>query len=98
MLENSKDVLHIVAAVSIATLVFFICWSLYYVIASARRTFKLIKRVERGVEKAEDLIDLIRDKVASSATYLNLLSNLVKKGIDFAERRSERKKSANKKK
>jgi hypothetical protein len=91
MLENSKDVLNIISAVSIAALVFFLCWALYYVIASARRTFKLVKRIEESVEKAESLIELIKSKVASSATYLSLLSNLVKKGMDFAEKRNERK-------
>lgn len=98
MLESSKDVLNIISALSIVTLVFFLCWALYYVIAGARRTFKLVKRVEQGVEKAESLIDLIRDKVSSSATYLNLLSNLVKRGMDFADKRSERKEDANDKK
>jgi hypothetical protein len=68
------------------------------VIAGARRAFKLVKRIEQGIEKAESLIDLIRDKVSSSATYLNLLSNLVKKGMDFAEKRNERKKENNEKK
>jgi hypothetical protein len=98
MLENSKDLLNIVSAISIATLVFFICWALYYVIASARRTFKLVKRIEQGVEKAESLIDLIKDKVSSSATYLNILSNLVKKGMDFTEKRSEKKREGSEKK
>lgn len=98
MLENSKDVLNIVSAISIAILVFFLCWALYYVIAGVRSTFKLVKRVEQGVEKAESLIDLIRNKVSSSATYLSLLSNLVKRGMDFAEQRSEKKKERSEKK
>jgi len=98
MLENSKDVLNIVSAISIAALAFFLCWALYYIIASVRSTFKLVKRIEQGVEKAESLIDLIRDKVSSSATYLNLLSNLVKKGMDFAEKRNNRKRENNDKK
>ena len=46
------------------------------------------------MEKAESLIDLIKDKVSSSASYLMILSNLVKKGFDFAEQRQERKRSA----
>lgn len=98
MLENSNDILNIVSAISIATLVLFLCWALYYVIAGVRSTFKLVKRIEQGVLKAESLIDLIRNKVSSSATYLSLLSNLVKRGMDFAEQRSEKKKERNEKK
>ena len=94
MLETSKDILNLVAAFSIATLVFFICWALYYIIASGKRTFHLIKRIESGVEKAESLIDLIKDKVSSSASYLMILSNLIKKGFDFVEQKQENKRSA----
>lgn len=98
MLESSRDLLNLVAAISIAVLVFFLCWALFYVISSARRTFRLIKRVEKGVEKAESLIDLIRDKISSSASYLLLISNLIKKGIEFAENRKDSKQEDDNKK
>lgn len=91
MLETSKDLLNLAVAVSISVLVFFLCWALFYVISSARRAFRLIKKVERGVEKAESLIDLIRDKVSRSSSYLILISDLIKRGIEFAENRIDSK-------
>lgn len=93
MLETSRDILNLVLSLSVAIFVFFLCWALFYLIASARRTFRLIRRVEQGVEKAEALIDLIKEKVSSSASYLILLSNLVKKGMEFAEKRRDDKHS-----
>lgn len=98
MLESSKDILNIVAAISIATLVFFLCWALYYVIFSARKTFKLVKRTEKSIEKFESLIDLIKDKISGGSAYLSLLSSLVKKGMDFADYRARKKNSASNKK
>lgn len=90
MLESSKDILNLVAAISIATLVFFLCWALYYIISTARSGFKVVRKVERGVDKAESLIDLVKEKISSSASYFMILSNLVQKGIDIFENRKFR--------
>lgn len=90
MIENSKDILNLIAALSIATLAFFICWALYYLISTARSGFKVVKKVERGIDKAESLIDLVKEKISSSASYLMILSNLVQKGIDIFENRKFR--------
>lgn len=105
MFETSRDILNWVLALSAASLAFFLCWSLYYLIASAQRIFRLIKQVERGVSKAEDLIDLVRNKVSGSAAYLSVLGELLKRGVEFAQAKrqrqstsgSENKKTKNKK-
>lgn len=87
MIISSKDILNLVAAISIATLVFFLCWALYYIISTVRSSFKVVKKVEKGVDKVESLIDLIKEKISSSTSHLILFSNLIKKGIDFFEKR-----------
>lgn len=87
MFESSKDILNLVAAISIASLAFFLCWALYYIITSARSSVRVIRKVEQGVDKAESLIDLVKEKLSSSASYLMILSNLVKKGIEIFENR-----------
>lgn len=87
MFETSRDILNWVLAVSIGVLAFFLCWSLYYFIASAQRIFKLIKQVEKGVSKAEELIELIEKKIAGSASYMVILGELIKRGMEFAKNR-----------
>jgi len=94
MFETSRDILNWVLAASAGVLAFFICWSLYYFIAAAQRIFRLIKHVEQGVEKAETLIDLIKEKVSGSASYLMILGELLKRGMDFAKERGQRRYSA----
>lgn len=89
MFETSRDILNLVMSLSIAVLVFFICWALYYFIASAQRIFRLIKHVETGVEKAEALLDLIKEKISNSSSYLMILGEILKRGLDFAKSRGD---------
>lgn len=85
MFETSRDILNWVLAASAGALAFFLCWSLYYFIASAQRIFRLIKNVEQGVAKAEALLDLIKDKISGSASYLMILGEILKRGVEFAK-------------
>lgn len=87
MFETSRDILNWVLAVSIGVLAFFLCWSLYYFIASAQRIFKLVKQIERGVTKAEHLIDFIQQKISGSASYMVIIGELIKRGMEFAKSR-----------
>ena len=89
MFATSHDILNWVLAASSGVLVFFLCWSLYYFIASAQRIYRLIKQVEKGVTKAESLMDLIREKISSSASYLAVFGEILKRGMEFAKDRKE---------
>ncbi len=90
MFETSRDILNWVLAASAGALAFFLCWSLYYFIASAQRIFRLIKHVEQGVAKAEALLDLIKDKISGSASYLMILGEILKRGVEFAKSKRRR--------
>ena len=90
MFETSGDILNWILAASSGVLVFFLCWALYYFIASAQRIYRLIKQVETGVTKAENLIDLIKEKLSSSASYLAILGELLKRGMEFAKDRRQK--------
>jgi hypothetical protein len=79
MLENSRDILNWALALSSLTIAFFICWGLYYLISTFRRGFHLIKKGEGLIFKVENLIDSIKSKVSSSASYLFMITELVKK-------------------
>lgn len=85
MFETSRDILNWVLAFSAGALALFLCWSLYYFIVSAQRIFRLIKHVEQGVEKAESLIDLVKEKVNGSASYLMMFAEILKRAMNFAQ-------------
>jgi biopolymer transport protein ExbB/TolQ len=90
MLETSKDILNISIAVAIVVLVIFLCWAIYYLIANLRRINRISKQVERGVIKAEDLIDLLKGKIKQSSSYIFVLGRLAEKAIEhFINRKSK---------
>lgn len=90
MLETSKDILNISIAVAIVILVIFLCWAIYYLIANLRRINRISKQLERGVIKAEDLIDLLKGKIKQSSSYILVLGRLAERAIEhFISRKTK---------
>lgn len=79
MLETSKDILNLVLAISIATLTIFLCLGLYYLITTFKKALSLVKKGEDIISKIEMVLDLVKNKVSSSASYIFTLGELVKK-------------------
>jgi hypothetical protein len=92
MFTTSRDVLNLVLSICITAFTFFLCWSLYYFIASVRNIHRLIKRIEDGVTKAEEIIALVKDKLKNSSVYLMILGELAKKAIEFIQTKRQEKK------
>ncbi len=97
MLSTSGDILNIVLAVSVAILTFFLCWAIYYFVASMQKIYRLIKRIEAGVTKAEELLDIAKGKLKNSAAYFMILGEVAKKAMEFVKDKRD-KKTADKKK
>jgi len=83
MLETSKDLLLIVIAFCVLWFTFFICWLLYYIISIIGSTRRIIKAIQQKVEKVDEVIDLVKSKIESSATYLGLIVEGVGKLVDY---------------
>ena len=79
MLETSRDVLNWTLAISLASLIFFLCWTIYYFIAALRRGLRVIKTAENILAKAENLLDSIKSKLSNSASYILMFGELVQK-------------------
>ncbi len=82
MFNTSRDILNIVLAVSIAGLSVFLCWSLYYLIASLRSVYKVLREIEETIQRIGDLTRFIRDKIESGAVVFNGLSE---KALDLVQ-------------
>lgn len=89
MFETSRDILNISISVSVVVLVIFLCVALYYLIANLKRINKISQQIEGGVDKINNLVDLIKSKIKQSSSYLLLLGNLVDKAVDFFNRKKE---------
>lgn len=67
MFDTSKDILNIVLAVSALGLTVFICWSLWYLIATLKSVYKAIKEIMAAVEKVGELVNLIESKIEAGS-------------------------------
>ena len=92
MFSTSLDVLNLVLAVCVVALTFFLCWAIYYFVASVQRINRISKRVEAGVAKAEEVVNIAKEKLKNSSAYFMILSEVAKKAMEFVqEKRAEKK-------
>jgi len=99
MFSTSGDILNLVLAVCIIALTVFLCISLFYLISSIRKTHRVIKMLEGGVTKAEEVINIVRDKIKSGGAYLMVLGEVAKRAMDyFSEKQSEKSETKGRKK
>lgn len=96
MLNTSGDILNIVLAISIATLTTFIVIVLYYLIASIKKVHNVAVGVEKGVQKIEELIDLLENKINSTSNYLIILTEFAKQLMSYFSPNSKYKKNKTK--
>ncbi len=97
-IQTTKDILFLVIAFCVLLLTVFLVWLLYYFIAIIRDIKKVVSSIEDKVEKVGLVIDLVKNKVDSSATHFILLVEAIKQIIKFAMERRATKKEVKKKK
>jgi hypothetical protein len=85
MFSTSHDVLLLVIAACVAAFTIFLCWGMFYLIAMTRNAFKIFKDVRRIFDKIEGIIDAVKEKVDSSAGYLFLIGEGIKKVVEIAK-------------
>lgn len=98
MLNESKDILFIVIAICVAVFTFFISWALYYVVMMLKRAHIMIKEIsdfiaglKEKLDRVENLLKTIEEKIKNSASYLPLVMKGVTELIDYVKRKKEQK-------
>ncbi len=96
MLETSLDVLYLTLAGCVFVLTIFLCWALYYFIRLGKDTVYTVEKFTSVLRKADEIMDMAKEKIHSSGTYIALAANAVKSVVDYmGEKRSgSRRKSA----
>ncbi|MDD2257955.1 hypothetical protein EOL72_01080 [Candidatus Falkowbacteria bacterium] len=74
MFETSGDILNLVLMVCIAVLTFFICWALYYVIATVSKAKRLVDKADRIINNAEGLLSTVKSTLSDSGLYLKFFN------------------------
>lgn len=91
MFSTSTDILNLVLAICAIALTFFLCWAIYYLVAGVHRIHKIIGRLEGGVAKAEEMLEIAKEKLKNSATYFMILGEIAKKAMEFVQEKQAQK-------
>ncbi len=97
MFETSKDILNLVLAFSIVGVSVFICWFLYYIIASIKKLHDTFSLLQKALQSFNELVDNAKKKLKDSSTHLKLIGMLVQKVVEEIKDRSKKRKSTTKK-
>lgn len=83
MFESSKDILYYVIAFCVLWFTIFICWLLFQFISIMSKMRRLVKSIQEKVEKVDEIINLVKDKIEHSATYLGVIVEGVGKLVSY---------------
>jgi predicted PurR-regulated permease PerM len=91
MYSTSIDVMYGVISLAIAIFTGFLVWIMYYVAQILKQGNEVIAEVREKIEEFEESVNMIRDKVMSSASAISFIASEVGSVVDFVKDRSERK-------
>ena len=96
MIETSKDLLYIAIGGAVVLLTFFLCWALYYIAMILKRAHLMVKEIsdlivsiKEKLERVEQLINTIEEKIKSSASYLPLVFKGITELIGYIKKKKE---------
>ena len=92
-INDSKDLLYVIIALSVLLFTVFSCWAIYYLARILEQTFKAVKETRDRLSAFDEIIKAIREKIEHSASYLFLIGEGVKKLVEIMKARGEKKKS-----
>jgi len=79
LIQNSKDFLYVVIALSVFIFTFFICWGMFYFAMILRQMFTIIKEMRLRIKKVDETFKAIKEKIEHSTSYLSLIGEGVSK-------------------
>lgn len=96
-INDSKDLLYIMISISVLVFTIFSCWAIYYLARILQQMFKVIKETRQRLNKFDELVKMITEKIERSTSYLPLIGAGVKKLVELMKVRTEKKKKRSKK-
>ncbi|MDD5071825.1 MAG: hypothetical protein PHQ42_03765 [Patescibacteria group bacterium] len=97
LIQDSKDLLFVVLAFCILWLSIFLAWFIYYLAMIMRQAYKSVKETREKINKVDEILKSLKDKIEHSASYLALIGEGVKKLVEVVKERSEAPKGKKKK-
>ncbi|MFH0955778.1 MAG: hypothetical protein V1801_01005 [Candidatus Falkowbacteria bacterium] len=95
-INDSRDLLYIVISISVLIFTIFSCWAIYYAARILQQFFKIVKETRDRLNKFDELMKVIKEKIEFSTSYLPLIGEGVKKLVEIIKNRAEKKKKSKK--
>ncbi len=87
MFETSRDILNLTLCFCAVWVSVFICWLLYYLIATIKKTHDVINFFSKTISSINDFISEIKDKAHGSVAYFKLFGVLTEKFINYVDKK-----------
>ncbi|MFA4941889.1 MAG: hypothetical protein WC582_04875 [Patescibacteria group bacterium] len=97
LIQDSKDLLYIVIAFCVLLFTVFSVWLIYYLAMIMRQAYKIVKETREKINKVDEVLKALKEKIEHSASYLVLISEGVKKLVEVIREKSEKRKTTKKK-
>jgi hypothetical protein len=94
LINDSHDLLNIVIALSVLLFTLFSCWAIYYLARILQQMFKVVKETRDRLNKFDELVKMVKEKIEHSASYLPLIFEGIKKLVELMKSRAEKKKKS----
>lgn len=91
MLETSRDFLNIALGISIFTLLALLSWAVYYLVQILRQVFKIFKEARDKINKIDDLLETLKNKIEHSTSHIVLIAEGMKKLVEVIKERTVKK-------
>ena len=90
-INNSRDILNIVIALSVLTFTIFVCWAIFYFAMIMRQGFRVVKETRERLSKIDEFFKMLKEKMEHSTSYLFLMVEGIKKLVELMKERKEKK-------
>jgi hypothetical protein len=95
LISDSQDILFLVLAFCALWLTAFLVWFLYYAVMTFKQTYQSVKQIKEKIQALDEIIKIVKGRLTSTFSYLNLIAISIKKMIELfgsSEEKKNRKK------
>ena len=90
LIQDSKDLLYVVLAFCILWLTIFLAWFIYYLAMIMRQAYQAIKETREKINKVDEILKALKEKIEHSASYLALIGEGVKKLVEVINQKNKK--------
>jgi hypothetical protein len=97
MIETTKDILYLVISFVVLLLTIFLCWAIYYIAMILKEFKKIVFDVRRKIELVETVLNVLKEKIEHTSSYMKLLVESAGNIVEFLKDRKDEKAGKRKK-